>query len=60
MPSVVSPQWQEKASGFFSSPGTKLKEAGQSARSFVGEVAKYAKGNVSEVAEGVGSVVKGR
>ncbi|KAI3712582.1 hypothetical protein L1987_71141 [Smallanthus sonchifolius] len=60
MPSVVSPQWQEKASGFFSSSGTKLKEAGQSAGSFVGEVAKDAKGNVSEVAERVGSVVKSR
>ncbi|XP_071686255.1 uncharacterized Rho GTPase-activating protein At5g61530 [Rutidosis leptorrhynchoides] len=60
MPSVVSPQWQEKASGFFSSSGTKLKEAGQSAGTFVGEVAKDAKGNVSEVAERVGSVVKSR
>ncbi|KVI04557.1 Rho GTPase-activating protein domain-containing protein, partial [Cynara cardunculus var. scolymus] len=60
MPSVVSPQWQEKASGFFSSSGTKLKEAGQSAGTFVGEVAKDAKGNVSGVAERVGSVVKSR
>lgn len=60
MPSAVSPQWQERASGFFSSSGTKLKEAGQSAGSFVGEVAKDAKGNVSEVAERVGSVVKSR
>lgn len=60
MPSVVSPQWQEKASGFFSSSGTKLKEAGQSAGTFVGEVAKDAKGNVSEVAGKVGSVVKSR
>ncbi|KAJ0569991.1 putative Rho GTPase activation protein [Helianthus annuus] len=60
MPLAVSPQWQEKASGFFSSSGTKLKEAGQSAGSFVGEVAKDAKGNVSEVAERVGSVVKSR
>ena len=40
--------------------GTKLKEVGQSAGSFVGEVAKYAKGNVFEVAEGVGSVVIGQ
>ena len=40
--------------------GTKLKEAGQSAGSFVGEVAKDAKGNLSEVAERVGSVVKSR
>jgi len=38
----------------------KLKEAGQSAGSFVGEVAKDAKGNVGEVAEKVGSVVKSR
>lgn len=60
MPSVVSPQWQEKASGFFSSSGTKLKEAGQTAGTFVGEVAKDAKGNVSEVAGRVGSVVKSR
>ncbi|KAK9059670.1 hypothetical protein SSX86_020374 [Deinandra increscens subsp. villosa] len=60
MPLVASPQWQEKASGFFSSSGTKLKEAGQSAGSFVGEVAKDAKGNVSDVAERVGSVVKSR
>ncbi|KAL4574906.1 hypothetical protein LXL04_021746 [Taraxacum kok-saghyz] len=60
MPSVVSPQWQEKATGFFSSSGTKLKEAGQSAGSFVGEVAKDAKGNVSEVAGKLGSVVKSR
>nr|KAJ0194185.1 hypothetical protein LSAT_V11C800393070 [Lactuca sativa] len=56
MPSVVSPQWQEKASGFFSSSGTKLKEAGQSAGTFVGEVAKDAKGNVSEAAGKFGSV----
>lgn len=60
MSSVVSPQWQEKASGFFSSSGTKLKEAGQTAGTFVGEVAKDAKGNVSEVAGRVGSVVKSR
>ncbi|GJZ21839.1 uncharacterized Rho GTPase-activating protein [Tanacetum coccineum] len=40
--------------------GTKLKEAGQSAGSFVGEVAKDAKGNVSDVAGRVGSVVKSR
>ncbi|CAH1430770.1 unnamed protein product [Lactuca virosa] len=60
MPSVVSPQWQEKASGFFSSSGIKLKEAGQSAGTFVGEVAKDAKGNVSEAAGKFGSVVKNR
>lgn len=40
--------------------GTKLKEAGQTAGTFVGEVAKDAKGNVSGVAERVGSVVKSR
>lgn len=40
--------------------GVKLKEAGQSAGTFVGEVAKDAKGNVSDVAEKVGSIVKSR
>lgn len=38
----------------------KLKEAGQSAGTFVGEVAKDAKGNVVDVAEKVGSIVKSR
>lgn len=38
----------------------KLKEAGQNAGTFVGEVAKDAKGNVAEVAEKVGSMVKSR
>ncbi|XP_059282064.1 uncharacterized Rho GTPase-activating protein At5g61530 isoform X2 [Lycium ferocissimum] len=60
MSSAISPQWQEKASGFFQSSGVKLKEAGQSAGSFVGDVAKDAKGNVGEVADKVGSVVKSR
>ncbi|GMH08769.1 hypothetical protein Nepgr_010609 [Nepenthes gracilis] len=60
MPSLVSPQWQEKAGEFFSNPGVKLKEAGQSAGTFVGEVAKDAKGNVVDVAERVGSVVKSK
>ncbi|CAK9135131.1 unnamed protein product [Ilex paraguariensis] len=60
MPSAVSPQWHEKASGFFSSSGVKLKEAGQSAGTFVGEVAKDAKGNVTDVAGKVGSMVKSR
>ncbi|GMP23987.1 hypothetical protein CsSME_00001402 [Camellia sinensis var. sinensis] len=60
MPSAVSPQWQDKASGFFSSSGVKLKEAGQSAGTFVGEVAKDAKGNVAGVAGKVGSMVKSR
>lgn len=60
MPSAVSPQWHEKASDFFSSSGVKLKEAGQSAGSLVGEAAKDAKGNVADVAERVGSIVKSR
>nr|GME10008.1 uncharacterized Rho GTPase-activating protein At5g61530 [Ipomoea batatas] len=60
MPSAISPQWQDKASGFFQSSGAKLKEAGQSAGTVLGEVAKDAKGNVTEVAEKVGSVVKSR
>ncbi|KAE8703473.1 hypothetical protein F3Y22_tig00110469pilonHSYRG00165 [Hibiscus syriacus] len=61
MPSAVSSQqWQEKATGFFSSSGAKLKEASQTAGTFVGEVAKDAKGNVSDVAERFGSMVKNR
>ncbi|PPD82080.1 hypothetical protein GOBAR_DD20977 [Gossypium barbadense] len=60
MPSAVSQQWQEKATGFFSSSGVKLKEASQTAGTFVGEVAKDAKGNVTDVAERVGSMVKSR
>lgn len=56
MPSAISPPWQEKASEFFSSSGSKLREAGQS----VGEVAKDAKGNAADVAERVGSAVKSR
>ncbi|KAH1074789.1 hypothetical protein J1N35_027117 [Gossypium stocksii] len=60
MPSAVSQQWQEKATGFFSSSGVKLKEASQNAGTFVGEVAKDAKGNVTDVAERVGSMVKNR
>lgn len=38
----------------------KLKEASQTAGTFVGEVAKDAKGNVADAAERVGSVVKSR
>ena len=38
----------------------KLKEAGQSAGTFVGEVAKDAKENATDVAGKVGSVVKSR
>lgn len=60
MPSAVSPQWQDKASLFFQSSGAKLKEAGQSAGTALGEVAKDAKGNVTDVAEKVGSIVKSR
>lgn len=40
--------------------GVRIKEASQSAGTFVGEVAKDAKGNVSDVAERVGSAVKNR
>ncbi|WCJ36445.1 small G protein family protein / RhoGAP family protein [Euphorbia peplus] len=60
MPSAGSPLWQDRANGFFSSSGAKLKEAGQSAGSFMGEVAKDAKGNVTDVAGRVGSAVKSR
>jgi hypothetical protein len=60
MPSPDSPQWQDKASDFFSTSGVKLKEAGQTVGTFVGEVAKDAKGNVADVAEKVGSTVKSR
>lgn len=45
----LSPLWREKANGFFSTSGVKIKQAGQSA----GE-------NVAEAAEKVGSLVKGR
>ncbi|GAA0152166.1 hypothetical protein LIER_43165 [Lithospermum erythrorhizon] len=60
MPSVISPEWQEKANGFFQSSGVKLKEAGQTAGTIVGEAAKDAKGNVTDVAGKVGSAVKSR
>ncbi|XP_059461169.1 uncharacterized Rho GTPase-activating protein At5g61530 isoform X2 [Corylus avellana] len=60
MPSAVTPPWREKASGFFSSSGVKLKEAGQSAGTLVGEVAKDAKGNFADAAERFGSIVKTR
>ncbi|KDP22454.1 hypothetical protein JCGZ_26285 [Jatropha curcas] len=60
MPSAGSPQWQEKATVFFSSSGTKLKEAGQSAGTYVGGVAKDARGNVADAAERFGSAVKSR
>ncbi|XP_022943233.1 uncharacterized Rho GTPase-activating protein At5g61530-like [Cucurbita moschata] len=58
MPSVNTSEWKEKAGGFFSSSGVKLKQAGQSAGTFVGGVAKDAKGNAADVVERVGSVVK--
>lgn len=38
----------------------KIKSAGQSAGTFVGEVAKDAKGNFADVAERVGTLVKSR
>nr|XP_007133860.1 hypothetical protein PHAVU_011G215200g [Phaseolus vulgaris]XP_007133861.1 hypothetical protein PHAVU_011G215200g [Phaseolus vulgaris]XP_007133862.1 hypothetical protein PHAVU_011G215200g [Phaseolus vulgaris]ESW05854.1 hypothetical protein PHAVU_011G215200g [Phaseolus vulgaris]ESW05855.1 hypothetical protein PHAVU_011G215200g [Phaseolus vulgaris]ESW05856.1 hypothetical protein PHAVU_011G215200g [Phaseolus vulgaris] len=60
MPSIMSPQWQDKAAGFLSSSGVKLKEAKESAGTFVGEVTKDTKSNVSEVAGRVGSMVKSR
>ncbi|XP_058085376.1 uncharacterized Rho GTPase-activating protein At5g61530 [Magnolia sinica] len=60
MPSTDSPPWREKATGFFSSSGIKLKQAGNSAGTFVGEVAKDASGNVADVAGRVGSLVKSR
>eukprot|EP00262_Sarcandra_glabra_P008960 TRINITY_DN22906_c0_g1_i1.p1 TRINITY_DN22906_c0_g1~~TRINITY_DN22906_c0_g1_i1.p1 ORF type:complete len:378 (-),score=56.94 TRINITY_DN22906_c0_g1_i1:296-1429(-) len=60
MPSADTPPWREKASGFFSSSGVRLKQAGQSAGTFVGEVAKDAGDNVADVAERVGSLVKRR
>ncbi|XP_031503567.1 uncharacterized Rho GTPase-activating protein At5g61530 isoform X1 [Nymphaea colorata] len=55
-----SSQWQERANNFFSSSGTKLKKAGQSAGTVVGEVAKDAGENVADVAERFGSFVKRR
>ncbi|PWA78143.1 hypothetical protein CTI12_AA216810 [Artemisia annua] len=36
MPLVISPQWQEKATGCFSSSGTQLKKARQSTGSLLG------------------------
>ncbi|KAI6696170.1 hypothetical protein NL676_016289 [Syzygium grande] len=45
MSSAVSALWHDRAMGFFSSSGGRLKEAGKNAGAFVGEVAKDAKGN---------------
>ncbi|MQL72696.1 hypothetical protein Taro_005057 [Colocasia esculenta] len=60
MTSAASPHWREKANDFFTSSGFKLKQAGQSAGTFVGDVAKDAGGNVAGAAERVGSLVKSR
>ncbi|KAL6126927.1 hypothetical protein ACLB2K_074972 [Fragaria x ananassa] len=60
MPSAVSPRWQEKATDFFSTSGVKIKEAGQTAGTFVEEVTKDAKVNVSDMAGRVGSMFKSR
>ncbi|KAL0298345.1 UNVERIFIED_CONTAM: putative Rho GTPase-activating protein [Sesamum radiatum] len=60
MPSPISPQWHDKASDFFQSSGVKLKEAGQSAGTFLGEAAKDAKENATDVAGKFGSAVKSR
>ncbi|XP_050385250.1 uncharacterized Rho GTPase-activating protein At5g61530 [Argentina anserina] len=60
MPSDVEPRWQEKATGFFSTSGVKIKEAGQTAGTFVEEVTKDAKVNVSDMAGRVGSMFKSR
>ncbi|XP_078446390.1 small G protein family protein / RhoGAP family protein isoform X3 [Wolffia australiana] len=56
MHSSVSPRWRQKANGFFTSSGVKLKQASQSAGTF----AKDAGESVAEAAERVGSIVKGR
>ncbi|XP_074588341.1 putative Rho GTPase-activating protein At5g61530 [Curcuma longa] len=56
MPPEVSSQWREKASGFFSSSGVRLKQAGQSA----GTLAKNAGVNVADAAGKVGSLLKNR
>ncbi|KAL5723927.1 hypothetical protein ACHQM5_007260 [Ranunculus cassubicifolius] len=56
MPTAELPQWHEKASGFFSSSGVKLKEARQTA----GPIVEDAKEKVVDVAGRVGSLVKNR
>ncbi|XP_027369086.1 uncharacterized Rho GTPase-activating protein At5g61530 isoform X4 [Abrus precatorius] len=60
MTSIISPEWHDKAAGFFTSSGVKLKEAKESAGTFVGEVTKDTKSNVAEVAGKVGLMVKSR
>ncbi|KAG0488629.1 hypothetical protein HPP92_007440 [Vanilla planifolia] len=56
MPTEVSPHWREKASGFFSSSGVKLRQAGQSA----GMLAKDAGENVVDAADRVGALFRNR
>ncbi|KAH9306196.1 hypothetical protein KI387_010600 [Taxus chinensis] len=58
MSSTVTSQWREKATGFFSSSGVKLKQASHTAGAFVGEVAKDAGSSVAEAAERAGTAVK--
>lgn len=62
MPSETSssPRWREKATGFFSTSGVRLKQAGQTAGTFVGDVTKDARGNVAGAAERVGTAVRSR
>ncbi|KAE9617293.1 putative Rho GTPase activation protein [Lupinus albus] len=60
MPSIIFPQWHDKATDFFSSSGVKLKEAKESAGTFVDEVTKDTRSNVAEVAGRVGTIVKNR
>ncbi|KAI4340815.1 hypothetical protein MLD38_025617 [Melastoma candidum] len=54
------PQWKDRTSGFFSSSAVKLKEASQTARAVVCEVAKDAKGNAADVTGRVTSSVRTR
>ncbi|WOL07030.1 hypothetical protein Cni_G15765 [Canna indica] len=56
MPPEVSSQWREKASGFFSSSGIRIKQARESA----GSLAKNAGENVADAAGKFGSLVKNR
>ncbi|KMZ61477.1 Rho GTPase-activating protein 29 [Zostera marina] len=60
MSSTTSPRWHEKATGFFSNSGTKIKQVGQSAGTLLGDVAKGTGGNVSDAAGRVSSLVKNR
>ncbi|PKA64144.1 putative Rho GTPase-activating protein [Apostasia shenzhenica] len=56
MPAEASAGWRDRASGFFSSSGVKLRQAGHSA----GLLAKDAGENVVDAAERVGSLLKSR